>query len=699
MEYYKNKTAGISSWGWIRKIPQLSIIMLSVCAFIPASVDAATSISQYGITWNFNANYTTGQFVNGDYWVVGPVTITSISPATTTSGRIMNGSMLNPKMANTQGYDSSITYSSYDATLNVARTMPLTIQPGNSLVSTISLASPFPGGAKYALKTAAVLTVMASAPPAGTFRPSYYYGADKTAKYNWSTVQANMGLLKNLDPKMDLTAQSVGQYYTWPGNIPAFIPKIQRVWLDHRVDWANEYLAPQDNMPDYGSIIADELGWASLLLQSQLPAGWTKDELLKHFIQKGIDWSGAIQHQAAGSNGWDPDGGHSLGRKWPTMFAAIMLSDTTLLNYIKTKSGDYCKAPYSTGNGFSTNVSTPSDAVSFPEDGQTFIVSSIDISKNRSGAGLVSYLSSDLNLPEYGMYHSSWPETDDRSWTSNHRQVNSGTVYSAFALAALFMGQRANWNHDAFFDYTDRFSEVSLAVSPSNSYPWKGHETAIALNMWKAYRKTYTPYWTRSNPTAVPIPDMTSLSDPAYLNGSRVGSPPSSTNYTITASVSGANGTISPSGSVSVTSGSSASFTATPASGYTVDLWKLDGTTVQTGGSNYSLSNVTAAHTVTVQFKVLSSSTGPVGYWKFDETSGTTAADSSGNNNSGTLLNSANFVTTGKIGGAVELVNAVNDAVQIGTNNLNAASGTICMWVYPESFSIAPQYLFARVSA
>lgn len=170
MEYYRNQITGISSRR-IRKFFHLFFIVLSICSFVPASADAATSINQYGITWNFNANYTTGQFVNGDYWVVGPVTITSISPATTTSGRIMHGSMLNPKMSESQGYDSSISYFTYNASLNVARTMPLTIQPGNSLVSTISLSSPFPG-VKYALKTAAVLTVMASAPPREPLGPA-----------------------------------------------------------------------------------------------------------------------------------------------------------------------------------------------------------------------------------------------------------------------------------------------------------------------------------------------------------------------------------------------------------------------------------------------------------------------------------------------------------------------------------------------
>ena len=44
--------------------------------------------------------------------------------------------------------------------------------------------------------------------------------------------------------------------------------------------------------------------------------------------------------------------------------------------------------------------------------------------------------------------------------------------------------------------------------------------------------------------------------------------------------------------------------------------------------------------------------TGLVGWWKFDEGSGTAAGDSSGNNNTGTLTNGPTW-TTGKIGGAL----------------------------------------------
>ena len=38
------------------------------------------SVSQYGITWTFEQPARAGQFVNGDWYVVGPVTIKTIDP-------------------------------------------------------------------------------------------------------------------------------------------------------------------------------------------------------------------------------------------------------------------------------------------------------------------------------------------------------------------------------------------------------------------------------------------------------------------------------------------------------------------------------------------------------------------------------------------------------------------------------------------
>lgn len=63
------------------------------------------------------------------------------------------------------------------------------------------------------------------------------------------------------------------------------------------------------------------------------------------------------------------------------------------------------------------------------------------------------------------------------------------------------------------------------------------------------------------------------------------------------------NGSLSPSSPQTVTSGGSVTFTATPGSNfYMINQWLVDGVVMQTGGSSYSLANVTSDHTVTVTF-------------------------------------------------------------------------------------------------
>ena len=75
-----------------------------------------------------------------------------------------------------------------------------------------------------------------------------------------------------------------------------------------------------------------------------------------------------------------------------------------------------------------------------------------------------------------------------------------------------------------------------------------------------------------------------------------------STNYTITASA-GNNGSISPSGAVSVTSGASRTFTITPNSGYRVSDVLVDGVSVGQVTA-YTFSNVTGNHTISANFVV-----------------------------------------------------------------------------------------------
>jgi hypothetical protein len=73
------------------------------------------------------------------------------------------------------------------------------------------------------------------------------------------------------------------------------------------------------------------------------------------------------------------------------------------------------------------------------------------------------------------------------------------------------------------------------------------------------------------------------------------------TTYTVTPTA-GANGAISPSVAKKVTKGGSITFTASPNSGYAVYHWLLNGAVAQSGGTTYTLSNVSANDSVEVTF-------------------------------------------------------------------------------------------------
>jgi hypothetical protein len=133
----------------------------------------AEKLTQYGITWTFDKPSLVGQYANGDWWVVGPVTIRNVMlvpPAPSGSGR--NGSVVNPPAGSKQGYDDRI--AGFDPSLRAA--FPLLLRPEQSLVSAASLEKvgdrtpdTVPGqGARGPLRTAAVLTCVKEPPPAGT---------------------------------------------------------------------------------------------------------------------------------------------------------------------------------------------------------------------------------------------------------------------------------------------------------------------------------------------------------------------------------------------------------------------------------------------------------------------------------------------------------------------------------------------------
>jgi len=463
----------------------LIMTVLLVCFVQPLCAAVRQSrISQYGITWTFDKEYTVGQFANGDYWLVGPVTIIMIKPVSVElNGRTINGSMINPspRLGRAQGYDKAA-YGEYhrpgdfDPSLNVARpngsglskNNPLVLQPDCSLISTESKPQ---ANDRTQLKTAAVLTVLGSPAREGSFRPPYS-GTDKTIRFY--KEQLDYSLLASIKPVPRTPALAAVERY------------FERPWIDHIPLWPATSLHPDDNMPSYGREIAKQIGLGALMLNMNF-SNTRKEKLLVRYVQLGIDLYGIVQD--GGEKNWIGMGGHANGRKLPILFAGFLLDDPDMKN-IGKKSGDYL---YSDGYGPNN---TPPDYVHFGEDDQTFYVTQLDVdathgpewNPDHRDVQKIPYEHEDIGLPEWGIVHAVGPNRSNKFWKTAYRGVSS-PCWCETVLAVHIMGVKDLWNHDALFDYLDRYMQ---------STPYGRQTSRFTESMWDVYRDDYPPVWTMS---------------------------------------------------------------------------------------------------------------------------------------------------------------------------------------------------------
>jgi len=490
------------------KKQQTVLLLLLLSAVLPAlTLQGATEITQYGITWTFDADVETGQFCNGDWWVVGPVNLTGITNSYHTHGFTpssgQDGSMINPPTTNKQGYDDSL--SSYDATLNVSHPGGSPISPANplalptdlSLVSAVSWlynseSDTEPGCPNFndgtdtprpVLRAAAVLTCLASTPATNSFRPPYC-GSDKTIRFNKSDL--DYAPLKNLDPVNDMPT------------LTEIEESVERLWIDHVNQYLGAFVHPTENMPEYGATLSKTLGRVALMLQldfDQLPGSPSKETLLIRFVQIGIDLAGIADNGGF----WPSNGGHGMGRKWPILFAGVILDDAHMKNV-----GQWDTA--------------------FQEDDDTFYVSQAEVDMTHSPewdpddrAPLLPYETENIGMPDWGIRHTDNPEADNMHWEATYRHINN-PAYAGLILAAHIMGQKEAWNHNPLFDYVDR----ATALGDPNHPPENTHYGLYVfggdfiMNMWQTYRSDFGCIWV---PDGTGPDDMGDPNDDYYSLG------------------------------------------------------------------------------------------------------------------------------------------------------------------------------------
>lgn len=581
-----------------------SLIVLCSVFTLFASVSFATVgpnwIEQWGITWTFDKNislngsgdtYQYGQFVNGDYWIMGPVNITAISPQTGTTGsRSISGSMLNPmpSTANNgvrQGYDTYL--DRYDASLNVAfgisASNPLSITSDASLVSVESL----PQTGTPCIKTAAVLTILESPPATNAFRPAYC----GTEKVILTEDMIDYSHLASLVPVAGMPSFATAEEW------------FERVWLDHMDTFGvgGRRMHPQDNMPDYGRDMHALVAPAALMLHTNHTIE-QKRTLLLRFLQLGIDNYGVIAN--GGRECWKNNGGHGTGRKWPILFAGIILDNNGMKN-IGQKSGNYCYTAINptTGNRywqakntspFNSSYQDPPDYIHFGQDDQICYITQEDVdfthglgpgawNPDSRATAFIPYETEDIGLPAWILTHShSGAGRGNNHWSTPY-VINVSCTLQATQLAALIMtefdengnatsGAKVLWNHDAYFDYADRYMVGTLPGGEAygNARSW-GTGGPWLEAMWDTYRSNYGPIWPNTGPPAQ--------------------------QYTLTTSAVNGSVTKSPNQN-SYNSGQTVTLTATPSSGYIFSNWSGD----LSGSSNPATITMNSNKTVTANF-------------------------------------------------------------------------------------------------
>jgi len=405
----------------------------------PPPAGTASSISKDGITWTFSQAVPVGQFVNGDYYVVGPVTITAIDPAPTTATPYENGSVKNlPTSHSKSGFDSRLNDGTdesfwFDPTVRVYP--PISLKAGDSLVSSISVAQihSLPEVMRSTdmsvspVATVSVLTVLSATPSADAFRPSYCDRAQTI--YHANSLQRN--LLPSLAPPNPPGTPPLSQFETW----------YRRPWID-----TDPFLfdAPGEYMPSYGQHIAFADSYASLLLMLNFPAD-QKVNLTNYFVQYGIDLYGCVQT----GYGWPAFGGHRSGRKLPIIFAGILLNNDGMKNVSAT-------FPNQFGEDMQTvYVDKIPPAGSFQQawQGATVIY---------GGHYGVTTDGTPVSAGLYGPYEqlqpSSWPLINgDEQLGEAYRRCCTSVSWVGEALTVHLMQAENVWNYPPFFDYVDRW--------------------------------------------------------------------------------------------------------------------------------------------------------------------------------------------------------------------------------------------------
>ena len=430
---------------WNRKflfICTISLIILLFGASQPGA-ETATSVSQDGITFQFNKTYEVGKFANGDYWVLGPATITRITPDYDGSN---NGWEVNPVVSGGHGFQNGCKNGGFNSAL--VPSLPYT-SPSSGIVSIVKTIANV-GVAQPCIKTAVVLTVVTNTPPgngATVFRPPYV----GTSKPYYSTGDLRTDLLPSLTP--------VGT----PPSLSTVASNFRKLRLDHKSTNYNRSLRPADSMYDYQPENSRNIteGILRLMFNDSVEA---KMPALIQYVQAGID----AVHAFSSRQIWFPSDGHETNHITQLAFTATMLDMTSVKTALQAITSFH-------PNRFLTGETSGGDVLwgeTSTETGYwTYLVTG---SGNRAQRDPYGYI-----------------DGGDPGW--GYANVTSQSYKGEYLAAKLMPSLQSAWPNNAYDlveNYIRRWVEVGAWTKPDPCAPYP---YAKYSKNWTGYGVTWGP--------------------------------------------------------------------------------------------------------------------------------------------------------------------------------------------------------------
>ena len=169
-------------------------------------------------------------------------------------------------------------------------------------------------------------------------------------------------------------------------------------------------------------------------------------------MQLGIDYYGVTQSD---NDLWRANGGHNSGRKMPILFAGVLLGHDGMKHV----------------------------QAAFAEDEQTYY------GEGYRGQKVLWTIDRDPNRRHEHLPPDKWTGPpfkgdNDGNKSEAYRKLN-GPTWVGEALCARLIGAKAYWNHDAFFDYVDRWVQEDVAAATNRASAMGG---AFVCAMWDTHR-------------------------------------------------------------------------------------------------------------------------------------------------------------------------------------------------------------------